>query len=493
MVWPFDGRFNKATPGPEWQDLPPSKGEDGILELFHIHPYAAGKAANSGGTDPDDGITKGLSELFQGIPGLTVTASPPYGPGNPENMQTPIVPGISEIGMVNPNSGAEGTGGQDPRILSPEKISQMYNTNIRENTARINTVLEERSYLDFYFPNSELGRRRVAFFENPDITETRSPKYAKRHVIARNEPVRMWVGAEARRVTIKFSYTLPHIAQFWALIGKEPEGFGAVTEKVDPSLPKGNTGSGKGDGLDRYRQHQTPWAGGRTSKVGGPGAKGAWKAFVAHQVGTFFGENPNADTAGRSSTKSGVFIDTTDILTFSNYSQVLGPRLYEELPVDGFKGKYATQMQKAPHSQWFETLLRTGWSINGKDLNSPYLIAAYYTLFVIDTIRASVVGDVLTTGPVGPPIVKFTHGVVFNGPSFIVKNFSVDYDKSAGYEVRTLCPRKVTFSLQLEEFRQTYGAQHGGISDPVQSAGQIIDLEYSDFGTNTDRTQRRPL
>ena len=45
-----------------------------------------------------------------------------------------------------------------------------WNGLIKENTARLNTVLEERSYLDFYFPNDNIGVRRVCMFENPKMT-----------------------------------------------------------------------------------------------------------------------------------------------------------------------------------------------------------------------------------------------------------------------------------------------------------------------------------
>ena len=89
------------------------------------------------------------------------------------------------------------------------------------NETRMNTALEDRSYLDFYFPTST-GRRRVVMWENPEITEARQPRYASQPVLQRNEPVRMFTGADARKVTVRFTYTLPHIAEFWNMASPPP-------------------------------------------------------------------------------------------------------------------------------------------------------------------------------------------------------------------------------------------------------------------------------
>tara|TARA_Y100000296_G_C5120512_1_gene230161 strand:- start:683 stop:1021 length:339 start_codon:yes stop_codon:yes gene_type:complete len=104
-----------------------------------------------------------------------------------------------------------------------------------------------------------------------------------------------------------------------------------------------------------------------------------------------------------------------------------------------------------------------------------------YTHFVIDTLRASVVGDEIDSTKVyGPPIVRFRHGTVFNEAPFIVRNFSVNYSNTDGYEPRTLLPRKISITVDLEEFRQVFGAAHGDLNEPLPGAATIVDLDNSD-------------
>ena len=105
------------------------------------------------------------------------------------------------------------------------------------------------------------------------------------------------------------------------------------------------------------------------------------------------------------------------------------------------------------------------------------MMATYYTQFVIDTIRASVVGDDVKGSRVGPPILRFRHGTLFNESPFIVKSFNITYPTDKGYEYRTLVPRQVKFSLSLEVFHQVHGSHHGDAAkEQVPDATDILDL-----------------
>jgi len=377
---------------------------------------------------------------------------------------------FAELSYLDPKTG---------KMKTEEQLDREYTIDPKEFTGRMNTVLEERSYLDFYFPNSLLGRRRVVFFENPDITETRQPRYAKKNIVARNEPVRMWVGSEPRRVKIKFNYTLPHIAQFWAMtVKKVLQGFGpadgfnwdsfertgAYGKLVDrgSTNPIRDTPALDPDGVDSAIESEN-----------------LWQKSIQEQIGDFFGDKFK--------------VTTSPNITVENSSNTGGPRWYkaDEEPFTEHVNRAEWIM---PACGFMETIVKSGWAyeaIRGKP-QSTYAMAAYYTMFAIDTVRASVVGDTLALGPVGPPIVRFRHGTIFNESPFIVKNFTIDYNTNFGYEVKTLCPRKITFSLDLEEFRQTFGTQHGNIKGSVLGAGQIIDLVLdSERGTNPDRMRTR--
>ena len=55
---------------------------------------------------------------------------------------------------------------------------------------------------------------KLPFFENPKITESRKPTYAKHPIVNRNEPYRLWTAGNPMMIDLKFSITLPHLITF---------------------------------------------------------------------------------------------------------------------------------------------------------------------------------------------------------------------------------------------------------------------------------------
>ncbi len=73
-------------------------------------------------------------------------------------------------------------------------------------------------------------------------------------------------------------------------------------------------------------------------------------------------------------------------------------------------------------------------------------------LWWINLIRASVVNN--ESNPLlGPPIVRLTHGMLYSNIPCVATNYSIEIDGEAGYELRTLAPRRVAVSMTLEETR----------------------------------------
>ena len=189
----------------------------------------------------------------------------------------------------------------------------------------------------------------------------------------------------------------------------------------------------------------------------------AYATFVKNKLGKFFGDSFKTS-----------FDDTVQI---SNPDRKTGPRFYEptfQEPKDGIRERKT--------STHLERLVRA-WTLDSQQLTqSMGMMAVYYTQFVIDTVRAAVVGDtVKETNAVGPPIVRFRHGTVFNEAPFIIKSYNIEYPDDKGYEVKTLMPRQVRVSLSLEEFRQTHGSHHGDINTIVPDATQILELNLGNY------------
>ena len=53
----------------------------------------------------------------------------------------------------------------------------------------------------------------------------------------------------------------------------------------------------------------------------------------------------------------------------------------------------------------------------------------------------------------GSPIVRLTHGPMYNNVPCVVSDYNIEMNQSAGYEVETLTPKEITISMTLKEFR----------------------------------------
>ena len=447
---------------------------NGIKEIMDKKDPATG---SSGGLLT--GITKGVNEALDSVLGDI----PRFGdPGrNFAFLGTPGEKGggIHEYQLTRDMGQALGNGFLDsagPGIggvvagsvgaaVAAGNARRMWDTELKEPTVRLNSVLEERSYIDFYFPNlnaGKAGRRRVAFFENPRIKEDRSARYSAQNIVARNEPARLFTGADARKVSVQFTYTLPHVDYFFKMCNDAALAGFSMTYPVSQTDEIGLSNRPRG---------------------AGPGFVNGYKDFVKRYLDKTFGTSFEVVT---SPAQVGVGISTglsvgsfgllqvdpqkIGILSFRN-DGTSGPRAYEPTRQESKPG-YGN-----PRTSTHEERLFRSISNNQQDLDMPTMMAVYYTLFVIDTIRASVIGDTLKAGPAGPPIVRFRHGAVFNEAPFIVRSYSVDYPSDKGYEYRTLLPRQIRFSLNLEEFRQTHGSHHGDENYQVPEVSDVLDLE----------------
>lgn len=77
-----------------------------------------------------------------------------------------------------------------------------------------NQNLEQRSYLTLEFPNQEI--RRVPFFENPKITESKKANYTKLFPFGRSSPILTYFNSDSRQISLSFSLNLDHIASVFS-------------------------------------------------------------------------------------------------------------------------------------------------------------------------------------------------------------------------------------------------------------------------------------
>ena len=70
----------------------------------------------------------------------------------------------------------------------------------------------------------------------------------------------------------------------------------------------------------------------------------------------------------------------------------------------------------------------------------------------VNTIRTCVSNNAKDPS-LGPPIIRLTHGVMFQDVPCIATSVNITSDPLAGYDKRTLLPRKIDVTMSLEEFR----------------------------------------
>lgn len=76
----------------------------------------------------------------------------------------------------------------------------------------------------------------------------------------------------------------------------------------------------------------------------------------------------------------------------------------------------------------------------------------YTVMFWVNTIRTCVSNNAKDPS-LGPPIIRLTHGVMFQDVPCIATSVNITSDPLAGYDKRTLLPRKIDVTMSLEEFR----------------------------------------
>ena len=109
-----------------------------------------------------------------------------------------------------------------------------------------------------------------------------------------------------------------------------------------------------------------------------------------------------------------------------------------------------------------------------RDLDKTLDLIYYW----INLVRGSVLNNSTNT-LYGPPIVRLTHGPMYNNVPCLVEDYSVSIEEEAGYDVQTLTPKRVQVTMSLVESRTGNFGEYvpGTITDGDNLTGweSIID------------------
>ena len=272
---------------------------------------------------------------------------------------------------------------------------------------RYNQALEERGYLKFKFLNANESNFVIPFFENPQIQETRQAKYAVNEVMNRNEPYRLFTGAQPRQVRLSFRMTLPHIMTFSMVnMVRSAEKRSVYDSFWDTLLGDVVIGTGvifqPGGMLEDYPEKRLTYADNRT------------------------------------------------------YSQEFESRWIEALSSLDSYSEGEVPQPNPPYSKSQQVL-------KGK-IDSKSRGQLLYVQHMIDTIRSSVIAaaDFNNFSRPGPPLAYLKFGTLFNEDQFTVESYDIKFDGKSGYDNVTLLPRVIDIALNLKSFGENNPAGYRG-------------------------------
>jgi len=147
---------------------------------------------------------------------------------------------------------------------------------------------------------------------------------------------------------------------------------------------------------------------------------------------------------------------------------ILGGDVARETPVfDTVANFLIDSVNKAPSFDFYGDAQNI--STPQDDLNRlNKLLNAIYVW--INLVRATTLNNARNTTQ-GPPIVRLTHGPMYNNIPCVVSDYNIDMNQEAGYEIETLTPKELRITMTLKEFRSNGRFQENQIESGDNLAG----------------------
>ena len=278
-------------------------------------------------------------------------------------------------------------------------------------TINARRALDKRAFLEFHYPRSSSDSDnmiiRIPFYENPKITETQTANYAEYNPINRVGSMYAYLGAKSRKIKVKSTFTLPHLA---------------IHEMGIVRFLRTFTGNSK------VAQKQL---------FDGPNSK-------ANNPAVFTGGSTLATEVRDIYLK---YLSDADIGNLYEKGRLSDPNIataQDRLVADIFKDLGTPGTGSESDDPFFE-MRREREDIKGFEVIDTLL-------FFIALLRTSVANNV-ENPLLGPPLIRLNFGTMYRSVPCICKNYNLGWEEIAGYDLETLTPRRLTVDLSLEEVR----------------------------------------
>ena len=275
-------------------------------------------------------------------------------------------------------------------------------------TINARRALDKRSFLEFHYPSSNSKSDntivRIPFYENPKITETQTANYAEYNPINRVGSMYAYLGAKSRKLKVKSTFTLPHLAMHEMGIVRFLRVFTGQSDKAKKALFDLGSTSTKQD-----------TTGGSTL------ASEVRDIYLTYLSDSDLATHPSI-TNREALREEQEFERLGSALNAAAFGTPAAVR-------DPFLERQALDVQDIKSFEAIDTLL-----------------------FFIAILRTSVANNV-ENPLLGPPLIRLNFGTMYRSVPCICKSYNLAWEEMAGYDLDTLTPRRLTMSLNLEEVR----------------------------------------
>ena len=348
--------------------------------------------------------------------------------------------------------------------------------------------------------------KTIPFFENPTISESQNPRYANFAVVGRSSNLFGYLGSDSRKFNISFNMTLPHIVDapqkdFESLHTGPPtkiqkrremleantqtlKNFNAVNTlaaKADMAFTKKamQTSLRRSEEIEANKKEAETWVeSGSGTGFTRPKGKEQWSPWK--KSGRGFTRSKREDLFTSNDGQGGL-----DLLK-GRFKMALGSIKRQEGYKDQIK-KNNAQIRRMKHEDRFLAQKQKNWTTDGvarhfddeyrnvallseeralaKSLSysSPLLNpdsegsklrrkAINAVASMVALLRSTVINNTEDV-TLGPPIVRLNFGILYQDVPCVCKGYTIQIDEKAGFDVKTLLPRKFNIRLSLEEAR----------------------------------------
>ena len=301
----------------------------------------------------------------------------------------------------------------------------------------IDRNLPKKTFLKFYFPPEAEGNTTVVtlpFIANPQIKETKKARYKRYNLISRSSNLYSYLGAESRKLTVNFAFTLPHLLEEHSKEVLSGEYVNSIQSDIKLKDLKDSFSSPAPVSLDPPNPAGTIFE----KFMNFEGLKDSAKIALF----TKWGNNGATDEELED-------IKTTYGITFEEVEQ-LGASVALSNLTGAVSNLTGFSLQTDINFKTNRTTKFEAKKINrGRDNKNK---AIDIILYWVNIIRTSVTNN--AENPLkGPPIVRLNHGTMYQNIPCICTDYSINFDEKWGYDNNTLTPRRIDVKMSLEELR----------------------------------------